>query len=101
MTEMQMKLKRIFKAWMERWGISVSEASDRLSKYRKVSPEQVQKILDGEICPSVETFNDWAPEINSSPTEKREAKGPEFDSDIFSQFGDIFGGGGSPFGGRR
>lgn len=85
MTELQKKSLTAFNAWLDRWELSDEEAALRLSKYRKVTSEQVCKMREGLICPSVETFNAWKSEINSSPgTEKYDM--PDFLKNLFGNF---------------
>jgi hypothetical protein len=85
MTDTQKKYLTAFNAWLDRWELSNKEASMRLSMYRKVTPEQVQKMREGLICPSIETFSAWAVEISSSPkTEKYEI--PDFMKNLFGNF---------------
>lgn len=77
---------RLLNVWMERWNLSNEEASIRLSKYRKVTVEQVIKMKDGILIPSITTFNAWAIEINSSPEDN------SYKDTFNNLFGDIFKG---------
>lgn len=84
---------RLLNAWIERWNLSDEEASIRLSRYRKVTVEQVVKMKDGSLIPSVSTFNAWAVEINSSPKEYSTKESPFCDMGAFNNlFGDIWKG---------
>ena len=84
MTDIQKRCLTALCAWIIRWNLTDKQAAVRLSVYRRVTAEQVGKMREGKICPTVETFKSWALEINSSPGEKR--KGTSVLDEIFKDF---------------
>ncbi len=83
MTPTQQRHLHLLAAWFERWDHDSNTAAARLSQYRKVTPGQVRKMLNREICPNPETFAAWAAEINSTPQRRNAPSIMDFFGGIF------------------